>query len=921
MQCLGEAECNRCALRHIHLAPPAPVPARECTPEASPRILLIGPSPSGVDTANGFPFSGGSVRTLWKTLGELGLNRLDVSITNEVACDLGYLPLVTLSHCRNAVKKRAQEVKAGADKELLLMPVRACRPRLRAEINRHDALLILGSGACSSILGEKLGTIGGAPWPAPESNVPDWLKGKQILATAHPRDCPEGSYAEEQMIREIKKGVRWANKIQTWRDPDARWFPEMEYLEALLQGWLSSPKDYAVPEFGDKPLIAFDYETTGTDGRNTRVRTCAVDDGKNALLLAWEDIDGTPVGTEAYRAAMTGWLKRVFESPRLIKVGWNSGGFDINVSETFILADTKNHIDAMILDRIAESEGKHSLWSAARKRLDIWPWKAEHAATKARNLTELGRYNLRDSRVTHLVARSIARDVQGQGATGHYARYAALQTMARNAERLGFLIDTKQIDRTLQTLHKNGDRARETWTSFAPGVNPNSPRQVGEFLYELMGLPILKMTDSGAPSTDGETIIQLCGFPGLSEEQRNGLLSLRGIRTADKLICLVEGWKPGTWSEDHGAWVVDPDGYAHPRFLVTGTATWRWASSGPIGNVQNIMRWLRACFRAAPGNLVYTADAEAVELRMISGLAGVQFYLDLCSRTDLDVHNATMLRIMGEEFCMALQGAPTKLSDKGTDAWALLRDLFKRTTYHVFFVGEAGSLLGVLHEVETIDENGRITFPYANKELEEVRAMIASWRRLVPELSHPTWGWWQEQVTNHASLGYTVDPIWGLRRHVRRGEKNLKNLLANTPVQSGAEAMIHIGALTLFHGKDNVEPLLPFDFDNNEGFIHQGHDSVSYMGPVRDYDATVAILKNTLERKGERRFPGIPVDFPFEVKVSPHWVPPRCPAEITRNGVRMECGRDTKWTQIERKYACKCGAAMNAEGELLHVDR
>ena len=972
------ARCDVCVLRVLHEAAgtaPAPLPLTPASTRAPARVLLVGLAPSGLEAEQQLPLLGQSGRALWDILHNIRVTRTAVSVTHLIAC-----PLLqddynhTMRRCREHIKRikdkskikgrighnrirlvrgtasgygfyphrrtlctsapkrvlpailrRIRHIQGQLRQAPLLMPLQACRPRVLAEVADHDALILLGSEACRSILKTRLSAVRGGPWPAPETRVPDWLRNKRVLATHSPqRAYRDGAIALEEFRRDIPKAIAWATGQQDWMDVPVKINPTMAWLHERLHQWTYFDAAFRLPAFGAHAVVSFDFETLGIDTTSCQIRTCAFDDGQHPFVLVWQDLTGVPAATQGYLDDLNHWMRTLVATPNICKVGWNSGGFDLPLLERF--GPVVNHVDAMVLDRIADSEVPHSLWYAASRDTGIWPWKAEHAATEAKTVAELARYNQRDARVTRIVTSKCAARVQTTGGTVQYKRFAALQTLARSAECLPVWIDPVQLSRLTARLERDRDQARADWQDAAPGVSPTSAAQVGKLLYDTWALPVLRLTDGGAPSTDEASLIQLYGSPLTAHVFKPAILALRRIRAAEKLLttCLYK-WQPGTRHPRWNDWIVDPEGRAHFSYIPTGTVGWRWASAGVFGNVQNIRRSLRSCFRAGPdaSTYWYTFDAEALELRMIAALANERFYLDVFERNDVDAHNKTLLRVMGEDFCRGLTGAPKDLRDKGADQWAELRDLIKRQTYHGIYRGAAEALHDVLLEVE-LERDGRTVFPYADMSLPEISALLNSWRALVPGIC----AWWRAQDEQFQARGYVVDPVWGLRRHLRADAKNLASKVVNTPVQSGGAAMLHQGALSLFLGADDLladrrrtagsmqlhpdAAPLPFDFRRGHGMVHQGHDSVSYLGSAEFQEQIMFIMKTGLERCGDRRIPGLPVDFPFEGKFAPHWQPPACDALLqTPTGVR-ECLRDTKWDARRGCYVCACNNTMSA---------
>uniref|UniRef100_UPI00333E9417 DNA polymerase I n=1 Tax=Castellaniella defragrans TaxID=75697 RepID=UPI00333E9417 len=164
--------------------------------------------------------------------------------------------------------------------------------------------------------------------------------------------------------------------------------------------------------------------------------------------------------------------------------------------------------------------------------------------------------------------------------------------------------------------------------------NLNSPKQLGEILFQRMQLPVLRKTAGGAPSTDEDVLSRLAAdypLPRLLLEYR-GLAKLKSTYT-DKLPRMV-----------------DPrSGRVHTRYAQAAVVTGRLASSDP--NLQNIPvrtpegRRVRTAFIASLGRIV-SADYSQIELRVMAHVSGDE-NLRRAFAEGLDIHRATAAEVFG----------------------------------------------------------------------------------------------------------------------------------------------------------------------------------------------------------------------------------------------------------------------------------
>jgi DNA polymerase-1 len=203
-------------------------------------------------------------------------------------------------------------------------------------------------------------------------------------------------------------------------------------------------------------------------------------------------------------------------------------------------------------------------------------------------------------------------------------------------ERNGVLINR---DLLATQSHEIGNRLLEleqkAYELAEQPFNLNSPKQLGEIFFGKLGLPVVKKTPSGAPSTDEEVLQKLAEdypLPKVLLEYR-GLAKLKSTYT-DKLPKMVNS----------------ETGRVHTNYAQAVAVTGRLASNDP--NLQNIPvrtaegRRIREAFVAAPGNSIVSADYSQIELRIMAHISGDTSLLKAFADGE-DVHRATASEIFG----------------------------------------------------------------------------------------------------------------------------------------------------------------------------------------------------------------------------------------------------------------------------------
>ncbi|RPI23775.1 MAG: DNA polymerase I, partial [Actinobacteria bacterium] len=166
--------------------------------------------------------------------------------------------------------------------------------------------------------------------------------------------------------------------------------------------------------------------------------------------------------------------------------------------------------------------------------------------------------------------------------------------------------------------------------------NINSTLQLREVLYERLGLPVLRKTPKGVPSTDHAVLEKLSA-------EHAVVADLLTYRELEKLR--------GTYVEALLK-LIEPDGRVRGRFNQMGAATGRLSQEQP--NLQNIPvrteegRAIRRAFVAAAGHRFVVADYSQIELRILAHLSGDPGLVEAFEQ-DLDIHAATAARVAGKE--------------------------------------------------------------------------------------------------------------------------------------------------------------------------------------------------------------------------------------------------------------------------------
>lgn len=418
--------------------------------------------------------------------------------------------------------------------------------------------------------------------------------------------------------------------------------------EAEFDGWLA--------QLQAAPLFAFDTETTSLDYMEARVVgvSFAIEPGKAAYVPFGHDYLGAP--TQLTEQQVLGKLKPLLEDPARLKVGQNLK-YDRNVLQNHGIDLQGIAFDTMLESYVLNSTAsRHDMDSLASKYLGVETISFEDIAGKgAKQLTfnqieleQAAPYAAEDADITLRLHQTLWGELSKQPELAKVfteIELPLLPVLAR-MELLGTTIDPKLLHQQSQEIEvRLAELERQAHELAGQEFNLSSPKQLGEILFVKLGLPILKKTPKGAPSTAEEVLAELAetyDLPRLLMEHR-GLAKLKSTYT-DKLPLMI---KPQT-------------GRVHTSYHQAVAATGRLSSTDP--NLQNIPvrneqgRRIRQAFIPSAGYKLVAADYSQIELRIMAHLSGDQGLLTAFAEGK-DIHKATAAEVFG----VALEAVTTDM--------------------------------------------------------------------------------------------------------------------------------------------------------------------------------------------------------------------------------------------------------------------
>ncbi|MFR9721437.1 DNA polymerase I [Aeromonas diversa] len=408
--------------------------------------------------------------------------------------------------------------------------------------------------------------------------------------------------------------------------------------EAELDAWIERLKG--------AELFAFDTETTSLDYMEARIVgvSFAIEPGKAAYVPFGHDYLGAPA--QLSEEVVLGKLKPLLEDPASLKVGQNLK-YDRNVLQNHGIELRGIAYDTMLESYVLNSTGsRHDMDTLAQKYLGVETISFEAIAGKGvKQLTfnqieleQAAPYAAEDADITLRLHQTLWGEL---GKLPALAKVFSdiempLLTVLARMERLGTPIEPKLLHQQSQEIEARlKELEQEAHTLAGEPFNLSSPKQLGEILFTKLGLPVVKKTPKGAPSTAEEVLAELAetyDLPRLLMEHR-GLAKLKSTYT-DKLPLMIKA----------------STGRVHTSYHQAVAATGRLSSSDP--NLQNIPvrneqgRRIRQAFVPSPGFKLVAADYSQIELRIMAHLSGDKGLLTAFAEGK-DIHRATAAEVFG----------------------------------------------------------------------------------------------------------------------------------------------------------------------------------------------------------------------------------------------------------------------------------
>ena len=337
-------------------------------------------------------------------------------------------------------------------------------------------------------------------------------------------------------------------------------------------------------------------------------------------------------------------LKPFLESDEIPKIGHNLK-YDRHILQNAGIDLKGTLLDTMLFSYVNNSTiTRHNLDAVSKRYLNINPTSYEDVAGKGAKQIPFSEVSI-----------DVASDYASEDADISLKLYEHIEPMVQkeaklaklyseiegpliytlgDIERNGVLIDSEKLNQQSKELEaKILKLERKVQKNAGEDFNLGSPKQLQEILYEKLGLPVIKKTPKGQPSTSEAVLQELSmDFPIVHD-----ILSYRAI---SKL--------KSTYTDKLPKMINSNTGRVHTSYHQAVTATGRLSSSDP--NLQNIPirseegRRIREAFIAPEGYKILAADYSQIELRIMAHLSKDQGLMDAFAKGQ-DIHQATAAEI------------------------------------------------------------------------------------------------------------------------------------------------------------------------------------------------------------------------------------------------------------------------------------
>ncbi|VEJ44604.1 DNA polymerase I [Bartonella vinsonii] len=415
--------------------------------------------------------------------------------------------------------------------------------------------------------------------------------------------------------------------------------------EEVLKEWLS--------EAQEQGFFAFDTETTSLDPLQAKLVGFSLAlQPEKAAYVPLEHIEGGDdllgggrITRQIETQKALALLKPILENQAILKIGQNIKYDWLVMKQHGIVISSFD--DTMLLSYALDAGTlTHNMDDLSERWLGHKPIAYKDLTHNGKKITSFAQVDLQqatlyaaeDADVTLRLWQVLKPQLVAQGMTKIYERLdrPLIEVLARMEER-GILIDRQIL------LRLSGELAQaafileeEIYQLAGEKFNLASPKQLGDILFDKIGLPGGSKTKGGQWSTSAQTLEELAA---------EGHILPRKIIDWRQLAKLKS-----TYTDALPSYILPKTGRVHTNYSLAITSTGRLSSSEP--NLQNIPvrtaegRKIRAAFIAPKGHLLLSADYSQIELRILAHIANITALKEAFAQGQ-DIHAITASQMFG----------------------------------------------------------------------------------------------------------------------------------------------------------------------------------------------------------------------------------------------------------------------------------
>jgi DNA polymerase-1 len=521
-------------------------------------------------------------------------------------------------------------------------------------------------------------------------------------------------------------------------------------------------------------------------------------------------------------------FKPFFEKQEVLKIAHNMK-FDYKIFKQYGVEILGNLFDTMIAHYLINPDGRHGLDYLSEIYLDYKPVSIETLiGKKGKNqgnfrdvdISEATEYAAEDADITFQLYEIFAEQLKKENLENlFYTVEMPLMQVLAKMELVGILLNENWLKQESKDL-ENDLKELETriFALSEEAFNLNSPKQLGEILFEKMKLDTkAKKTKTGQYATSEDILQKL-----VSKHEIIPLIL--EYRTYQKL--------KSTYVDALPSQIDKNDRRVHTNFSQTTAATGRLASVNP--NLQNIPirtlrgQQIRGAFVADSGQKIISADYSQIELRLIAEISGEENMIKAFQNGE-DIHASTASKL----FKINLNEV-TKTQ----------RSQAKTVNFGIIYGQGAFGLAEQTGLSRT-----------------EAKQMIDAYFETYPKLKE----YMAEQVGKARQSGY-VETILGRKRRLQDINSNnfvvkghAERNAVNAPIQGSAADIIKIAMV-------NIDDAIAINHLKTKMLL-QVHDELVFESPIEEVETAVKLIKTEMETAVKTKVPLL-----VEIGIGNNWL-------------------------------------------------